>query len=434
MEHDMHKLTTLPNKIKLLTKTMRGTKTATVLVMVGTGSKYENKNNSGISHFVEHMFFKGTKKRPNTLSITSEIDGIGADFNAFTSKEYTGYWIKADCKKINIALDVLGDMLLNSKFDKKEIEREKGVIVEEINMYEDNPMMHIEDVFENLLYGDTPAGRDIYGSRKSVMSFSRSDFVEYFNSQYCPGNISVCVIGNTESQEVIKKRVNRCFSSKVFNKRGDNFVQKKRVNEIQEKPDVIIEYKKTDQSNISLGLRTFGYNSKKRYALKLLSVILGGSMSSRLFINLRERHGLAYYVRTISENYTDSGYLTTQAGVPVNKINKAVEIILNEYKKIKKYKISDIELKRAKDLLSGKIAIQMESSDNLANWYGRQIVLCGSNKSDIKTPDQYLGLIKKVTREDIREVANETMVNNGLNLAVIGPYKNEARFKKLLKI
>lgn len=426
----MYKLKTLQNGLNLITVPMRGTKTATVLIMVGIGSKYENKKNSGISHFLEHMFFKGAKKWPDTLAISSELDGIGADFNAFTGAEYTGYWVKAEGGKLDLALDVVSDMLLYPKMDAEEIEREKGVIIEELNMYEDNPMMNIEDVFEECLYGDTPAGRDTIGTKETIKSFRQKDFVEYLEAQYNKKTITVCIAGSIEDDAEVEAKILKYFNKKELEKRGENFKEKEKVIENQEKPQLKIKYKKTDQAHIALGVRAYDHSHPDKYALKLLSIIIGGSMSSRLFINLREKQGLAYYVHTSVEAYSDCGYLYTRTGVPVAALERAIAVIMKEYRRAKNEFVEDIELQRAKDLLKGKIAIQMESSDNVANWCGRQAVLGRTiarteNKEEeikINSPEEYLELINKVKKEDIKRVAEDIFVNKALNLAVIGPF------------
>jgi len=439
----MYKVNELKNGLRVITAPMHGTKTATILVMVGTGSKYENRKNSGISHFLEHMFFKGTKRRPNCLAISAELDSLGADFNAFTGKEYTGYWVKTDAKKIEQAMDIVSDMLLNSKMSAVEIEREKGVIIEELNMYEDNPMMHIEDVFEDCLYGDTAAGWDTIGTKKTINSFKRKDFIDYLESQYNEHNTIICLAGNINAKS--KKLIEKYFSVPKFAKRGQDWQEKIAVVENQFEPKVKTEYKKTDQAHLCLGVRTYGYSDKDKTIAKMISIILGGSMSSRLFINLRERNGLAYYVRTGSEIYTDCGYLATQAGVPVPKIEKAIKITLAEYKKMKKTLVTPKELQRTKDLLAGKMAIQMESSDSQANWYGRQAVLAEAVervqekqtkklKDNVSDPDGFLKVINQITAQDIRRVARDIFVERGLNLAVIGPFRDAKKFEKMMKL
>jgi len=418
----MYKLQTLKNGIRLLTVPMKGTETITSLIMVSTGSKNEDRKNNGISHFLEHMFFKGTKKRPNTLVLSSELDTLGGVYNAFTTKEFTGYYAKVDNQHTEQSLEILSDMLLNSKFDPVEIKREKGVIIEELNMYRDNPMIYIEDVFENLLYGDQPAGWDIIGTKENILSFKRQNFLQYIKTQYGAQNMVVCIAGNikTEPIKLVQKYLGKLA-------RSDS---KKRllIKESQNQPEIRTVYKKTDQAHLSLGVRAFASGHKDEFILKMLSIILGGSMSSRLFISLREREGLAYYVRTSAEVYADSGYMTTQAGVPIDKVKRAIEIILSEYNKLKKELVSPAELKRIKDMIKGKLVIQLEASDNQANWYARQAIM----KEQIYTPKEYLQIINEINANDIKQVANDIFANNRLNFAIIGPYKDKKEFKNIL--
>lgn len=425
----MPKTKILPNGLTLLTIPMTGAKTTAILVMVATGSKHETKQQSGLSHFLEHLFFKGTKHRPDTLVISSELDGLGCEYNAFTDKEYTGFWIKTAAEHITPAINVLSDMLLNSKFDQKEITRESGVITEEVNMYLDNPMMHIEDVFEELLYGDTPAGRSVIGTKANIARFKRQDFVNYFKSQYKTKSIFVCLAGKLpKNPEKILKD--------AFGKTATGIAKRKPViQERQSKPAVKISYKKTDQAHFSLGVRTMPYGAKEEAALKVLGTILGGPMSSRLFINLRERNGLCYYVRTQNFNYSDSGYLTTRAGVTVDQIDKAIGIILNEYKKIATELVEEKELARIKRFLAGRIMLGLESPDDIANWYTMQLTINHqqSQKKKIQTPEEYLSAIKKVTSADVLSVAKKIFNPRYYNLAIIGPYKDKQHFIKLLK-
>ena len=420
----MYKQLQLKNGLRIITIPMTGTKTTTILVMVGTGSKYESKENNGISHFLEHMFFKGTRKRPNTLTIAGELDSVGGEYNAFTTKEYTGYWVKVDSSKIRLAADIVSDMLINSKLATEEINREKGVIIEEINMYHDNPMMYIEDVFEECLYGDSPAGWEIIGYKKNILKFNRKDFTKYLNAQYSADNTVICIAGNIKQSA--EKLISGYFSK--FNKK--NFKGKKPVIEKQIAPNIKIHYKKTKQATISLGVRTFPIGHKDEFILKFMSVILGGSMSSRLFTELRERNGLAYYVRTQSEFYTDTGYLTTQAGVPIAKLEKAIKIILSEYGELVKKLVSHNELLKTKDLIYGRSMIQLESSDNMASWFARQGILRGK----VLTPDDFFKAIRKITKEDIKRVASDIFINKGLNLAMVGPFKEKGKFEKILKL
>lgn len=418
-----YKKTSLSNKVPLITVPIKGAKTTTALVMFKTGSRNESRENNGISHFLEHLFFKGTKKRPNTLTLSSDMDSLGGEYNAFTAKEYTGYWFKVANNKVHRALNIMGDMLFNSLFDPEEIEREKGVIIEELNMYEDTPRIHIEDIFETCLYGDTPAGWETVGTKENIRRFKREDFIKYLETQYGSKSAYIIIAGAVKTSD--KKLV-----AKIFGRFGNNKFQKKpKVIENQKSPQLKIVHKKTDQLVLSLGVRTIPFGHPDEFKLKLLAIILGGSMSSRLFINLRERRGLAYYVRTNTEFYSDSGYLTTQAGVPADKIKEAIEIILHEYKKISRELIPARELKRAKDLLQGRVLLQMEASDNLANWYAQQAIY----RRQILTPGELIKNIKKITPAELRSVSRRLFVNRNLNLALIGQAQAE-KIKPLLKL
>ncbi len=420
----MYKLQTLKNGLRLLTVPVSGTKTATILVMVGTGSKYETRENNGISHFLEHMFFKGTEKRPNAMALSSELDSVGAEFNAFTGKEYTGFYVKTDAKQIELGMDIVSDMLLYSLFDEKEIEKEKGVIIEEINMYEDNPIYHIEDIFEQCLYGDQPAGWETIGTKENIKKFKREDFLNYLTSQYGAGNSVVCLAGDIKNETV--EKIEKYFS----NLKRSEFKNKLATEEKQTEPNALVNFKKTDQANLSLGARAFPVGHPDEDILRVIAILLGGSMSSRLFHSLREERGLAYYVRTGTEFYTDSGYITTQAGVPVDKIEDAIKVILEEYNRLKNEPVSKEELQKVKDLIRGRLTIQLESSDANASWYARQMVL----RNEAITPLEYLKKVNHVTAKDIKRVAESIFKNESLNLAVIGPYGEEKNFKNLLKL
>lgn len=434
----MYKISKLKNNLTVITAPVKGTKTMTVLVTVGTGSKYEDRRNNGISHFLEHLFFKGTKKRPTPFAVASEADAIGGEFNAFTSKESTSYYMKADSSKSERAIEMLSDMLTNSLFSAEEMEREKGVIIEEINMYYDNPMMHIEDVFEQLLYGDSPAGWSTAGEKELVAKFTREDFIKYFSSQYQLKNSFIVAAGDINGKTT--KMIEKYFGDFAKKHAHGNFMEKAPVKVSQKQAKVKTEFKQTDQAHLSLGVHAYPYGHKKQAALKILGIILGGSMSARLFMELREKRGLCYYVRTEIEPYTDCGYLTSRAGVPVGKVEEAIKVILSEYGKLKKELVSKTELQRIKDMIRGKITIQLESSDDVANWYSRQAVMDltqareGMKVAGIDTPEQFFREIAKVTPAEIRAVAREIFVTDKLNLAVIGPFREKNKFGGLLKL
>jgi predicted Zn-dependent peptidase len=420
---DKYKKIRLSNKSILLTVPDSGAKTTTALFIFKTGSRHENKQNNGISHFLEHMFFKGSKKYPNTLVLASALDALGCEFNAFTSKEYTGYFVKAATNKLNKALDILGDMMLNPRLDTKEIKREKGVIIEELNMYQDNPMMHINDVLENCLYGDSPAGWDTIGTKENINSFKRSNFVDYLKKQYGSESTNLILAGSLKKQDIEK-------GTDILKKMNQGkFQEQALTDDSQKKPKIKAVFKNIDQVVLALAVRTFPINHQEEIAVRLLAFILGGAMSSRLFISLRERKGLAYYVETGTEFYLDSGYLNTQAGVPTEKTQQAIKIILAEYRRLKNSPVSQKELKKAKDTLEGRITLEMEASDNLANWYGHQVV----SRSKIMSPLAFLNRIRKITPSDLQATARHIFVNQGLNLALIGRVKSKD-FTKILKL
>lgn len=420
-----YNINVLDNKLTYISAPMTGTQTVTVLLVVRTGSKYESRKESGLSHFLEHMFFKGTLKRPTALILSSELDSIGGEYNAFTSKEYTGYWIKVSSEKTANALELVSDMLLNSKFEAEEIEREKGAIVEELNMYEDNPLMKIEDMFEACLYGDTPAGWDTGGNISNVKSFKRADFIKYFERQYGAKSASLIVSGNLPKNT--NNLVKKYFSTFPRNAWKDKI----KVKENQKAPAVLLAHKKTDQITLSLGVRALPVGHKDEFIVKLLAIILGGSMSSRLFSEIRERRGLAYLVKTGVESYSDVGYLATTAGIKLGSEEEVIKLIIAAYKKVTEELVPEEEINRAKDMLKGRLAISLEASDDLANWYGRQAIY----RKKYVTPADYIEEITKVTAADLRRVAKKIFVEHNLNLALIGPIdsKKEAVLRKALK-
>lgn len=420
----MYKKTTLKNGLRIITIPMKNTQAVSVLALVGTGSKYEDKNINGISHFLEHMFFKGTKKRPTALKVAETLDQIGGICNAFTGKELTGYWAKVDSKHLDTALDWVSDIFLNSKFEQKEINKERGVIIEEFNMYLDSPMAYIGDLWEKLLYGNQPAGWLTLGTKKNIEKFRKREFLNYLENHYSAKNTVVCVAGDVKTKD-IEKKVKKYFK----NIRTVVPKKKLKVIEKQKEPKVLIYYKKTDQAHIHLGVRAYDMFNNKKFAQAIIATVLGGFMSSRLFTSIREKRGLAYYVRAFSENATDTGYLVAKAGVDNHKVEKAIELILEEYEKLKEVKISEQELRKAKDYLKGTLTLSLESSDTKASFCAGQEVLRG----EILTPQEKFAALEKVTSEQIREVAREIFTEERLNLALIGPFKNENKFKEILK-
>lgn len=419
-----YKKTKLKNGLRVLAAPISGTETATVMVAIGVGSRYEAEKEAGLSHFIEHMMFKGTKKRPNTQVIANELDAIGGEFNAFTSKDKTVYYAKADAKHLDTALDVISDMYLNSKLDPKEIAREKGTILQELNMYEDLPMRNVEDVFEKLLYGNQKLGREIIGYKETIANFKRKDFADYIKRFYVAGDTVVCVAGKIDAEKVVKK-VRKIFSGMEHRPKPEM----EKVAEKQNAPAIKIKHKKTDQTHLMIGVRTFDMFHPDRYILSILSSILGGNMSSRLFIQVRERQGLAYYVRSGTEFYHDAGYLVASAGVEHKNIGKTIETILKEFKLLTKKKVDEKELRKAKDFIKGKMVMGLESSDEVAGFLMEQEI----SREKILSPQEIFAKVEKITASDILRVAQEIFVSEKLNLAVVGPHE-ENKVKKFLKL
>ncbi len=419
----MYKKTVLKNGLRIITAPTSDTETVTVLVLVKTGSKYENKEISGISHFLEHMLFKGTSNKKTAFEVIEPLDEIGGLSNAFTGEEYTGYFAKVQSKHIDVAIDSLSDIYLNSTIPKKEIEKERGVIKEEFNMYLDNPMMYVSEVWKKLLYGDQPAGRDIIGTKKTIETISRKQILDYMRSQYTAENTVVSIAGKFDEKKTILK-IKKVFKN-ILKGEGK---EKEVVFENQKEPNVLILKKKTGQSQIGVGFRGYNMFHKDKYVLDVMANLLGGPMSSLMFTEIREKQGLAYYIKTYNSSDTDTGNLVTFCGMDTKKIYKGISSILKEYEKLTKKEISKKELEKAKNYLKGKTVLSFESSNAKANFYGMQEILTG----EIKELKEIFKEIDKVTASDIKRVSESIFTFENLNLAIIGPFSNKEKFKKLL--
>jgi predicted Zn-dependent peptidase len=418
------KKTILKNGLRVITVPMKDNPTATVLVLVEAGSKYETKKINGLSHFLEHMCFKGTTKRPKAIDISKELDALGSHYNAFTAQEYTGYYAKSNAKHFKQIFDVVSDIYLNSTFPEAEMQKEKGVIIEEINMYEDMPDRHVQDLMMQLLYGNQPAGWNIAGPKRNILNMKREDFVKYKRMHYLPKATTIIVAGKINDREVMKE------VNKVFGKIPNGIKARKlKVKEKQTKPQVLVNFKKTDQTHFVLGMRSLSLFNKKNPILAVLSGVLGGGMSSRLFQKLREEMGVGYYVRAYNDAYTDHGFFQISAGVDNKRINEVIKAVLLECKKLKTKKISERELNKVKEFLIGNMKLSLESSDDIASFYGLQELL----KHKVEKEEKKANEIRKVTTSQIKSLAKNIFRNNKLNLALIGPFKNKSKFLKILK-
>lgn len=420
----MYQLTTLENGLTLITVPIPHLDSVTTLVAVGAGSRYETRKINGISHFLEHMFFKGSKKYPSAELISTLIDGIGAINNAATSKEFTYYWVKSASKHIELSIDILSSMLKDSLLADEEIEKEKGVIVEEMRMIRDNPRRYVWDLYEKLQYGDQPLGWDIGGEEETILSFNRDDFVSYVDSLYSPKNMVLVLAGKLPKN--IKQLAEK-YLSDLPSRYQHKFVPFKNIK--QSRPKVNIYYKKTDQANLILGVAGYSYKqSKKRYIADVLETILGQGMSSRLFIQVREKRGLAYTVDAENEFFQDTGSFKIHAGLKLEKVGEGLEVIVAELMRTVSEEVTDQELKKAKEMIRGRLAIRSESTNFLAVYFGSEFVL----NHEIETFEEYLKKIDQVSAEDIRQVASELFNHNRFNLQVIGPFRSAAIFAKAL--
>ena len=427
---------TLTNGLRVIFINTEAFPTLTTLLLIGAGSRYENKKNNGVAHFFEHMAFKGSNKYPNSFVISSTIEALGGVFNAYTSKDHTGYWIKGLNEDFETIVDVLSDMILNPLLLSEEIEREKGVIAEEINMYEDTPYRKVGELFETLLYEGTSLGFDIAGTKETISSFDKNTFVEYMKKLYHPKNAVLVVAGGFKNYfpEVVsvpngkKSKKNDVFKYylDIVEKRflpwsaGSKIVPTE-VQEAQSNPQIRTKYKKTEQAHVCLGFRTFSYFDSRKYVLSILSTILGGGMSSRLFMEVRERRGLCYYISTGRELYSDVGNVVTQAGITnsTDKVKEALKVIWGEHLRMAKGDVKDEEISKAKEAIKGRLFLSMEDSFNVASFYGNKKLL----EEKVESPEQIVRRIEAVTKDEVISLAKQIFVPQKLNVAIIGPFE-----------
>lgn len=416
----------LKNGLRIILAPMQQVKSITAMVFFNVGSRYEKKDNNGVSHFLEHMFFKGTKRRPLPQSISEEIDAIGGEMNAGTSKEYTLYYIKARSRHTNLCLDVLSDMLLNSKFDAKEIKKERGVIQEEYRMYEDNPMRQIGDVFEKTMYGDQPLGWSTLGTPDTIESMDRKKLIDYQKKHYCLKNMVVGLSGDLETSHIIPL-VEQYFSKFKPGKSNKYDPWKDK----QQKPQHLVVERPTEQAHVAIGVKAFDRNDERRYPARVMNVILGGSMSSRLFVSLREESGLCYYVHSSLSSYHDAGSLTIQAGVDLTRTSQALAQIMTEMASFVEKPVGQVELSRAKEYIKGKMALAIEDPASVMEWVGMQQLLRGR----IETLEEMYEKIDAVTAKDIQDVAQTIFKNQSLSGVLIGPNKaiDQKDFSKIVQ-
>ena len=415
----------LKNKAQVVVVPMTGTSAVTALVLFKVGSRNETREINGASHFIEHLFFKGTKRRPTTEILSRELDSVGAEYNAYTSKDHTGYYIKVSAEHTKLAVDMLADMLWHAKFEAKEIERERGVVIEEINMYEDNPIMHMDDLLEEALFGDQPLGWNIAGPRETIRRVTRDELLTYRQRFYQPHNMVIVLAGAITLPQA--KQLSQRFFGISKNTRVVEAHPFLPVVKVPTSPVKLLK-KETKQIQVALGYPAYPYKHQQQTPAQLLATIMGGTMSSRLFIQVRERRGLAYSVRAGLNVYEDTGVFIVQAGLEKTKVHEAIKLILSELKKVKKTGVTAEELYRAKEYLLGKMVLGLEDSSSEAGWAGQQAVLL----RELKTPEQKRQQIKAVTAAQVLKAAQDIFVPAKARLAVIGPYISDTEFVKSL--
>ncbi|MBI2601045.1 insulinase family protein [Candidatus Daviesbacteria bacterium] len=420
----MHQIKQLKNGLNLITVDLPELKSVTTLLAVGAGSRYETKNINGISHFLEHMFFKGSRKYPTAEQIATLIDGIGAANNAATDKEVTYYWIKSAAKHLELSTDVLSSMVKESLLAEDEIEKEKGVIIEELRMRRDNPAILVWEQYEQLQFGDQPLGWDIGGDEKTILSMKRTDFTKYIDSLYSPKNMVLVYVGKLPKD--IESLAEQYFSGLPSLSQFKLTPFKKLK---QTKPKVGVYFKDTDQVNLIFGVEGYDRDDDRRYAAKILSAILGEGMSSRLFIQVREKRGLAYRISAGHEPYIDTGAFVVFAGLKLEKVDEGLEVIKAELERVAAENVLEEELKKAKEMIRGRLALSMESTNFLAEFFGTNFVL----DRKVKTFEEILKKLDAVTIQDVRKVAEELFKKEKYNLQIVGPFKSPDKFAKILE-
>ncbi len=420
----MYQKTTLDNGLRLITSTMPHTRSVSVSIFIGTGSRYESEAEAGVSHFIEHLLFKGTEKRPTAKEIAEAIEGVGGILNGGTDKELTVYWCKVAQPHFQLAVDVLVDILFHSRFDPQHIARERQVIIEEINMSRDSPSQRVNMLIDELLWPGHPLGRDIVGSKESVAAITRDTMLNYLQGQYLPDNTVVAIAGNIRHQEIVAA-VSQAIGSWTNQQPHLGYS----VYKEQPTQPLRIETRDIEQAHFCLALPGLSLLHPKRFTLDLLNVILGGGMSSRLFVEIRDKLGLVYSIHSYVEHFLDSGSVIVYAGVEPKNLETVIKAILEQLYQLKE-QVPQSELAKVKELSKGRLILRMEDSRNVAGWLGGQEILTGR----ILSVDQVISIIDAITADELKQLAQEVIIGNQLHLAVVGPIASDTPLEKLLKL
>jgi len=392
---------------------------ASLVFMFGGGSRQEDERLAGVSHFIEHLFFKGTRRRPTSKEIANDIEGVGGFINASTDKELTAYWARVPAEHLPLGLDVLSDIVSNSKLGPDDVERERMVILEELKMYQDQPQDYVLNLLEEAIWPGHPLGRDIAGTEQSVAGLTRDDILEYANAQYRLPNLVIGVAGAMDELETVRAVTTELTLPSDLNGHVSSDAPAPLVS-----PHVVLRRKRTEQAHICLGVRSMSYLHPDRYALDLLNTVLGEGMSSRLFLNIRERLGLAYDVHSFTQKHRDTGHLGVYLGVDPKKAAEAIRAVIAEMHTLCNDELADEELQRAKDFTKGRLRLDLETTNGVAFWLTYQELLLG----EIRSIEEELSMVDAVTAADIRRVANSVLLSP-MQLAVIGPFSSESTFR-----
>lgn len=412
----------LGNGLRVITVPMPASRSVTVMVMVSAGSRHEERRLNGLSHFMEHMFFKGAKRYPDAMAVASAIDSVGGAFNAFTGEERVGYFVKLSSSKMRIAYDVISDMLLNSKFDANEIDRERGVIIEEIRMYNDDPMSRAQIDFKLHFFGDQPLGWDIAGPESVISSVTRDDFIHYRDRFYTAGNcVLVAAGGVTHDENLALAQEFFTFGAGGTKLAAEPFQEKKGTRSF-------LRNREIEQAHIVMGFPIPGEESADQPALKILNNAMGGTMSSRLFHEVRERRGLAYYIRSSRNAYSDTGALKISAGVNVGKAEEAIAVIMEEMRRAAETGITPDEFEKGRENIKGRTDLSLEDSMSVASLYASHEALYGK----VKTPEEYAAEIDAVTLEQVNAAARKWLDASSVRLALLGPFDDITPFDRRL--
>jgi len=419
----VYRKSTLPNGVRILTANMPHVRSVSASVFVGAGSRYESAEKAGISHFVEHVLFKGTERHPTSKAVAEAIEGVGGVLNGGTDKELTIYWAKVINAHLALALDVLSDLIRHPKLDSAEVEKERQVIVEEINQSLDSPQQRVNMLIDEVIWPDQALGRDVAGSKETVCAFAHESLQSYWASQYGPTNTVISVAGDVKHEDV-ESMAQTLFGDWANTNPSTWFP----AEDSQEGPRMMLETRDTEQAHICIGLKGVGSEHPDRFIFDVLNVILGEGMSSRLFRELRENKGLVYDVHSYVSHYFDSGSLTVYAGTGTTHIEAATDAILSELAQLKQKSVPESEIAKAKEMVKGRLVLRMEDSRSVSGWIGSQELLIGK----IKTIDEIISIVEAITASDLQRVANGLFHSKGLSLAIVGPKLNESRLQSLL--